>query len=325
MKIIIAIARLSAILSMLVMGSVNAKATIRVGYLPIADHLPVVVAHANDNGNNRHIDVVPRKFKNWGHITGAFRAGAIDAAFILSPLAMDMYNKKNDLQAILLAHRDGSAITVKVGGNIKSALDLKGKAIAIPDNLSTHKALLSHYLIGAGLSLSDVKTLVISPLNMEKALKKGAIDAFIVAEPFGAKAQISGVGEILVLTNNIEKNHLDCILIVRKSFIENNSDGVQEWVDSLIRAGKFIDADKMNNQSTEVANIASKQKYMGHKPTALKNGLQMPIDRISFSDLNPNVDDFQRIIDMSKKAKMLQSVNLDGFINATFYQNSSAK
>ena len=98
-----------------------AKEELRVGYLPILDHLPLFVSHSRDNDKYELIDVKPRKFKSWGRITGAFNNGSIDAAFILSPLAMDMYNKKKNLKVVLLAHRDGSAITVKVGSYIKSA------------------------------------------------------------------------------------------------------------------------------------------------------------------------------------------------------------
>ncbi|MCU7835480.1 MAG: ABC transporter substrate-binding protein [gamma proteobacterium symbiont of Taylorina sp.] len=302
-----------------------AKEPLRVGYLPILDHLPLVVSHAQDNSSFKHVDVQTKKFKSWKKMVGALKNKVIDAAFILSPLAISLHNSGQDIQTILLAHRDGSAITVRHDSSISSAKDLKGKIIAIPDKKSTHLALLSKYLIDNGLSLADVKTPVIAPPHMEKAMAKGAIDAFIVAEPFGAKAQVNGVGNILVLTSSIINNHVECIVIMNKDYINSNAQGVQEWVDSLIRAGKFIDNDKITNGSKNVAKIVADKKYMGHPEQVTINGLQKPSDRISFSDLNPTAQGFEPIVNISKQANIIKKADLANFINNSFYNNSTEK
>lgn len=303
----------------------QAKEVIRVGYLPILDHAALVVSHAHDNNQFSHIDVQLREFKSWSAISGALKSDLIDAAFILSPLGMSLFNEGVDIKSILLAHRDGSAITVKVGSNIKSALDLKGKIIAIPDKQSTHLALLGKYLRSGGVALSDVQTPVIAPPFMESAMQKGAIDAFIVAEPFGAKAQSNGVGNILVLTNQIIPNHVECIVVVKQRYINSNPNGIQEWVDSLIKAGKFIDKDKLSNGSKSVSAIIATPTYMGHAENLTQNGLQMPANRISYSNLKPDIAGFQEIVQISKDAKILNDVNLNGFINSTFYEKSPEK
>lgn len=302
-----------------------AKTTIKVGYLPILDHLPLVVSHAHDQEAFKEVSVELNKFTSWQKMVGALKSGVIDAAFILSPLAMSLHNEGDPIEAILLAHRDGSAITVKAGGNIKSAADLKGKKIAIPDKKSTHLALLSKYLMDHGMTLADVETSVIAPPNMEKAMEQGAIDAFIVAEPFGTKAQASGVGSILVMTSEIIHNHVECIVVVNKNFSSGHTQGVQEWVDSLIRAGQFIDKDKKENGAKAVAQIAANPAYMGHSEQMVIQGLQSPSDRISFGNLNPNLEDFKPIADISKQAGIIENTNLNTFINGSFYNNSKAK
>lgn len=309
-----------AIVLVLLSGAAFSKEALKVGYLPILDHLTLIVSHNRDNDRFQYVDVQPRKFKSWRKMVGALRRNVIDAAFILSPLAMNLHNDGVALQTVLLAHRDGSAITVRKGSGITDAPGLKGKKIAIPDRQSTHLALLSKYLIDSGLSLKDVSTTVIAPLNMEKAMAKGAIDAFIVAEPFGAKAQASGVGEILVMTRDIIKGHVECIVVVRSEVISNNRKGVQEWVDSLIRSGRFIDRDKDFNGSGVIAGIAAEKRYMGHKESITVNGLQNPRDRISFSSLKPTREEFQPIVEISIGAGILKNINLDEFIDDSFYR-----
>ncbi|NJO14476.1 MAG: ABC transporter substrate-binding protein [Thioploca sp.] len=298
-----------------------AKTTIKVGYLPILDHLTLLVSHAQDNNAFKQVEIQPKLFKSWTEMVGALKAGAIDAAFILSPLAMDLFNHGLDIQTILLAHRDGSAITVKKDSSIRSAADLKGKLIAIPDQKATHTALLNHYLMTAGLSLKEVLAKVIAPPNMLKAMKLGKIDAFIVAEPFGAKAQDEGIGRILVLTKDIINNHVECIVVIKKHFLTDNPAAVQEWVDSLIRAGKWIDQDKLNNHAQQVAQLTAKT-YLPHSPETIILGLQNPPDRILYSDLNPKLEDFQKIVDISKEANILEPVDLKTFIDNRFYHDS---
>lgn len=312
-----------SIVSILMMMSVNgfAKTTLTVGYLPILDHLTLLVSHANDNDSFENITIKPKMFKSWKGMVGALKAGKIDAAYILSPLGMDMFHSGVDVKTILLGHRDGAAITVSKESAIHSANDLKGKAIAIPDQISTHTALLDTYLRSGGISLADVKTKVIAPPNMGKAMKKGRIDAFIVAEPFGAKAQLDGYGRRLVLSKDILENHVECIVIVKNQVLEENPSGIQEWVDSLIRAGKFIDQDKLENGSRETAKIVT--QYLPHSEQVIINGLQNPPDLISFSDLRPVISDFQKIVDISRRAGIIKDVDLNNFIDDRFYQQSS--
>ncbi len=49
---------------------------------------------------------------------------------------------------------------------------------------------------------------------MIQAMSLDKIDAFIVAEPFGAKAQSKNIGKILILSKDIINNHVECIVVV---------------------------------------------------------------------------------------------------------------
>ena len=294
------------------------KIELRVGYLPILDHLTLLVSHAKDNDSFQQINIKPRMFKAWRSMAGALKAEVIDAAFILSPLAMDLFNQGVNIKTILLAHRDGSAITIRNGSNINKSNDLQGKIIAIPDRKSTHTALLDQYLRQSDLSLQDVITRVIAPPNMLKAMSLGKIDAFIVAEPFGAKAQSKNIGKILVLTKDIIDNHVECIVIVNNDFLNTYSAGIQEWVNSLIQAGKWIDTDKLENNSKQIASLTAK-KYFPHDQKTVIMGLQNPINRISFSDLNPSIEDFKTIVDISLQANIIKNIKLNEFIDQRFY------
>lgn len=314
---------LSLILTMLFVGEVNARTLLKVGYLPILDHLALVVSNERDNEKFKEVNVELKMFKRWDDMAGALNAGVIDAGFILSTQAMDMFNTGSDIKTVLLAHRNGSAITIKKDSEIKSAAGLKDKRIAIPHKKATHVALLDKYLRKEGLSLKDVDATVINPPDMEEAMKIGKIDAFIVAEPFSAKAHLHGVGKVLVLTKDIVDKHVECIVVVRNQFLKQNVSAVQEWVDSLIRAGKFIEKDKRENKLNLVLAIA--KKYMGHDEEVVREGLKNPADRILFDNLSPDVADFQKIADIAVQAGIIGKVDLEGFIDGRFYKRAKEK
>src|ERR1035438_10430831 len=88
----------------------------------------------------------PVKFSSWPEISEALKAGAIDGAFLLTPIGLTLRQKGIPVKVVLLGHRNGSVITVKNSGEINRIEDLKGKTIAIPSPFSTHNILLRKVL-----------------------------------------------------------------------------------------------------------------------------------------------------------------------------------
>lgn len=54
-------------------AQVQAKETLTVGYLPILDHLALLVSHTQDNASFRDVEIKPRLFKSWPAMTGALK------------------------------------------------------------------------------------------------------------------------------------------------------------------------------------------------------------------------------------------------------------
>lgn len=300
-----------------------AKTTIKVGYLPLLDHLPLLVSYAQKKDAFQYVHLELKISNTWDKLAEDLKAGTIDAAFILSPLAMDLFSQGLPIHAILLGHRNGSAITVRKELAIHSPMDLKGKKIALPHAQSTHLVLLNKYLTDAGLSLKEVMTQVISPTKIFGALLTGEIDGFMVAEPFGARAQIHNIGKILVLSKNILNQHIDCILVIHQKVIKAAPQAIQEWLDSLIQAGQWIEQDKLKG-SQGVAQLIA-YEYLPYSEATLITALQNPLDRITFNDLNPRMDDFKKMMELSIRTGILNPVNLKNFVNNQFYLKSQKK
>ncbi len=291
------------------------KTTMKVGYIPILDHFAMLISHARDNASFKAIDIEPVQFKSWDALAGALKSNVINGAMILSNFGMDLFNNGVDIRTVAVGHRHGSGVTVRADSSIKSAADLKGKTVAVPYRVSTQAAILDKYLKTAGLSLKDITVMPVPPPNMPDSLKAGSIDAFLGPEPAGERAVQAGIGKILKLSKDIMPNHICCIAVVQKQQLSSNPEGIREWVHSMQRNGKFIDADKSKG-SKEVATLA--RKYVQVDERVIVNVMQHPTNRIIYSDLAPKLADYQAIHDMSVSAGLIQKTDLKTFVDESF-------
>ncbi len=266
------------------LGPAQAKTTLRIGYLPITDHL-TVIAKAREVLTN--VDFQPVKFGSWPELAEALRAGAVDGAFALAPMGIALRQKGVRIKAVLLGHRNGSVVTVRADSDIHKPADLKGHTIAIPSRFSTHNILLRRLLASVGLDASkDVKLVELAPPEMVTALATKRIDAFIVAEPFGAQAELQKVGRVLVLSKDIWPDHICCVLNLRQESIERDEAAVQELVAALVRTGRFIAGDAHGGAQASKA-------FLGQKPEIIEHVLTTPKGRVTYDRLAPEVKDLQ--------------------------------
>lgn len=314
------LAKIVLCLLVLISNQTMAKEVMRVGYLPLMDHLILPVSHALNNQQYQHVDVKPRLFKKWSELIGALNANKLDAAFILAPAAMDLFNKNQDIKVVLLAHRNGTSLTITKNLAIQDVSGLRGKNIGIPGRKATHVALLNTFLKKSQLSLKDVNLKSIAPPHMQKAMELGFIDAFIVAEPFGSKATIQNIGNLLTLSRNIIPEHIDCIVVIKNNFLSQYVEAAQEWVKSLVKASEWIEKDRLETQSHSIANLVGDGLYFQHSKDLIINALSEPIEKISFTNLKPNVADFESLLNISKEAGILQyNIDFTRFIDTQLY------
>jgi NitT/TauT family transport system substrate-binding protein len=286
------------------------KVNLKIGYLPITDHLLMIAA---EREQFKSVGIQPVKFSSWPEISEALKVGAIDAAFLLTPIGLTLRQKGVPVKVVLLGHRNGSVITVKSGGEINRVEDLKGKTIAIPSPFSTHNLLLRKVLTEKHIDpAKDLKIIDMAPPEMVNALATGRIQGYIVAEPFGAQAEAQKVGKVLMLSKDIWHDHICCVLNVRESVLASHPEAVQELVSGFIRTASFIEANPV---------LAAKgsTKILGQRAEIVERVLTTPRDRLSFLNLVPQLQDFAATQDlMIKFGVAKQKVDLAGYLDDRF-------
>lgn len=286
--------------------------TLKVGYLPITHALLPLVA--TDRGQFTELRVEMVKFSSWPELAEALQSGAIDAGgSILNTLAMKLVEKGVPLRSVLMAVRDGSVLVVDL--SIYTPEDLIGKTIAIPSKFSPHYILLVNYLEDHNISIEQVTTVEMAPPDMVSALAAGSIDAYIVAEPFGAKAELMGIGRVLVLSKDIEianSTSNECVIAIRTEFIEAHPDAVQDFVLQLILAGQFV-----TENPNEAATMAI--KYIGQNETCILTALIEPPGRSGYLDLYPRESEYAAFQAEMLRLGLIQTpIDIEEFVDESF-------
>lgn len=280
---------------------------IRVGYMPISDHLLAMVSH--HTCDNDHLRIELQKFLSWGSLIGAIRNGLLDVAFIMATHAMTLHNQEVPIRYVLDAAHGGSAITVR--NSISSPKALMGTRLGLPLANSTHHFLLHYFLNNESLSVGrDVTASYLSPSHSIGAMKKDLIDGFFCAEPWNTKAVHEGVGRILVRSDHIVPGHICCIVIAREDLAADRGDILQLYVDQLRAAAEL--ARKQPGRCSKI-----QTRYTGIDSGIAEDVLQK--GHVTFADLVPTRERIETTMDMALNAGTLEKkCDLDSLISLDF-------
>lgn len=255
-------------------------APLRIGYLPITDATPLLVAHHNGLFEQEGLQVEkPRLFRSWAQLVEAFLAGQVNAVHLLSPMTVwARYGSQSKAKVVAWNHMSGSGLTVQP--HINSIDELGGTTVAIPFWYSLHNVVLQHLLQSRGLepikegepSPTQVKLVVMAPSDMVPALANKQIAGYTVAEPFNANAEVLKVGKVLRFTGDVWKDHACCVVLMHEHDLEQRPDWSQKVVNGIVRAQAWIQDNRQ-----ETARILSRdnpQHYTPHSYEALANVLE---------------------------------------------------
>src|SRR5690606_18340137 len=105
-------------------------APVRIGYLPITDATPLLVAHHSKLFEEQGLQVEkPRRFRSWSQIVEAFLAGQVNLVHLLMPMTIwSRYGSKSPAKVVAWNHTEGSCLTVLP--DIQKLSDLGGTTVA---------------------------------------------------------------------------------------------------------------------------------------------------------------------------------------------------
>jgi len=262
----------------------EADAPVRIGYLPITDATPLLVAHGKGFFEAEGIKAEkPVLLRSWAQVLEAFISGQVNVVHLLSPMTVwARFGSKAPAKVVAWNHTGGSGLSV--APHIDSVKDLGGKSVAIPFWYSIHNVVLQTLLRENGLvpvakrtgspAANEVNLIVMAPADMVPALASGQIAGFIVAEPFNATAETLGVGKILRFNGDVWKDHACCVVFMHERDLQERPAWSQKVVNAMVKAQLWT-----RENRSETAALLSKDginKYTPHATAVLEKVLAPP-------------------------------------------------
>ena len=133
------------------------------------------------------------------------------------------------------------AIIVPKGSSIKTVADLKGKRVAYNKG-SNVQYFLVKLLEKHGLKYSDVQSVFLPPPDARAAFEKGAVDAWIIWDPFLASAQKSLDAQLLADATGVAKNRQ--YYFTSREFATHNTDVLRIAIDEVNAIDTWISKNK---------------------------------------------------------------------------------
>jgi len=314
---------------------VGGRVELNVAHIQITDHLALgALKYRIDQGDVEpvHFDLTTSLKTGWNPIQEGLENGEIDCAFVLAPIAMDLFAYDAPIRLVLFAHKNGS--TFIRSRHYDPRFDslqsfYRYKVVDIPHKMSVHHMLAHQFLKELGLKPGvpgkkaiNVRFEVVPPIKMPGIMKENEdVAGFMVAEPVATKAIVGEIGNLEFYSATRWDNHPCCVVAMQEDFIQKHPEAAQEFVSLLVETGEYIENDKIRAAQIAVGFLDPEGK-LGLNPQVLQNVFSQP-KAIRWDGLYPVAEDLDKIQKyMHDVMEIGRIIDLDHFIEKRFAEKA---
>ncbi|MDT8386588.1 MAG: CmpA/NrtA family ABC transporter substrate-binding protein [Thiogranum sp.] len=264
------------------------KTQLNIGFIPLTDCAPLVVAKEQGLFGKYGLDVTLSRESSWANIRDKLSYGLLDGAQMLAamPLASTAQAGGKPMVAAMSLDLNGNAISVS--RSLYARLQATGQqdlhtplgsaralrriidedradgaapltfAMVFPE--SSHNYLLRYWMASAGIDPDqDVRLIVVPPPQMVSHLEQGLISGFCVGEPWNAHAVRQGAGHTLITSYDVWNNHPEKVFGVTRDWADQHPDSLQALLMALLEACAWLDTE---DHRREVCTLLSQPGYV---------------------------------------------------------------
>lgn len=129
------------------------------------------------------------------------------------------------------------ALIVPKDSTIKTAQDLKGKRVVLNKGSNVHYLLLK-VLEANHLTLNDIEVVYLPPADARAAFEKGAVDAWVIWDPFFAAAEKQLGAKIIANGQQLVSNYQ--FYLADRKFAEQNPDVLKTVISELNTTTQWV-------------------------------------------------------------------------------------
>lgn len=268
----------------------NEKMELTIGFIPLTDSAPIIVAHEKGMFARRGLNVKLSREPSWSQIRDKLAAGVLDAAHMLAPMAPaswldNAYSSERFVTALAL-NLNGNAITVSeklyqemieadpdamferpttaralkraIGRRLASGRETVTIGTVFP--YSSHNYAVRYWLGAEGINPDrDTRMVVAPPPLMVEHLEEGKLDAFCVGEPWNTLAEHRGSGRAIVRSSDVWRHMPEKVLGVRERWAEDHPGAHLALVSAVLEALAWLDS---RGNRLEAAYILADSPYL---------------------------------------------------------------
>ncbi len=279
------------------------KPNITVGYVPVNDCAPFAIAWKKGFFRKYGLNVKLSREASWATSRDGLVFGRLDASPVVSGAVTNARigaegARHAPLCGAMTIHRHGNAMTMNramwdfglrpwkeyngdleaFGRDFRNYFDkqpAERKVWAVVLSSAIYEYFVRYLSAAAGVDpFAEFRVIIVPPPQMVTNVRIGAMQAYMVAEPWNTRAITGneGIGFTFAQGKEIWEGHPDRILGVREDFINNNPKTYRSLVKAMIEACQYCS--KPENRP-EVAELITDRSFTGAKP---KKG---PVDKFT--------------------------------------------
>tara|TARA_B110000196_G_scaffold37933_2_gene28444 strand:- start:11162 stop:12277 length:1116 start_codon:yes stop_codon:yes gene_type:complete len=249
-------------------GAKIEKKALKLGYMPLSDCLPLLVAQQQGFFAKQGINVELQQEVSWANIRDKVIVGHFDGAHMLAPMVLassvGLGGLKKPLITAFSLGLNGNALTVsnslhqqlydtnkdtfEYAHTLKQLIQqrkdhgLPTLVFATVYPYSCHNLQLRYWLGSAGIDPdNDIELVILPPSQMVDHLKLQHIDGFLAGAPWNSVAILQGIGHCLLTGADIWQNSPEKVLAVTQEWAEENPNTHHALIRALYEACHWLE------------------------------------------------------------------------------------
>lgn len=266
-------------------------APLRVGFVPLIDCAPLIVAREEGFFADQGVQVILSPQPGWAAVREKIQSHELDAAQCPAGLALALHHglggPARRMVVPLILNANGNGITlsnefppslVNEAGGLKQLLATQDRVVTLATvhRYSFHYILLSNWLDREGLRIGqEAQIFFFPPAIIPRNLANGAIDGFCVGEPWNSGAILSGTGWCAATSCDLAPGHPEKAFATSETSYRVRQEEIAACSVALLQACRLCDNP---DYRPELCRLLSRPEYLDVPLDILRNSLVQPFE-----------------------------------------------
>jgi nitrate/nitrite transport system substrate-binding protein len=273
-------------------GSGGKLAKVTLGFIPLTDCAPLVIAKEKGFFEEHGIDATLENGKSWPAVRDKLLNGEYDGAHCLYSMPLSVATgvskiegpaeKSKSLRVAMMLNQNGQAISLAsdladagyddLDAARATLLDRKPKSLAMTFPGGTHDLWLRYWLKALGVEPGQggLEIKPVPPPEMFNNLNQENIRGYCVGEPWNARAVMKDKGFTAITSQDLWANHPEKALVTNTGFVDEHPETLENMMLAIFEAQKWLD-DPAN--VPETAKLIGVPKYVNATPEEIESRL----------------------------------------------------